>query len=113
MTGPLGALERSLRDGPPDEAGYRPEPLTAGQSTGRTQAAPAWHYLVAVLVVAVSIATLGIVGTRSQTGGDGPVSAPPGQVSPSPSAQASIGPAASAVLVPPLTPTFVSPRNGD
>ena len=31
MTGPFETLERSLRDGPPDEAGYRPAPLGASR----------------------------------------------------------------------------------
>jgi hypothetical protein len=132
MTGPLAPLERSLRDGPPDEAGYRPrlldgapgvdddgltgvvhlERLSAGRPRGRTQAAPPWQYLAAALAVVVSIAALGIIGLRNQAGINGLPSASPGQVSPSPSARASGGPPASAVPVPPLTETFVSPRNG-
>jgi hypothetical protein len=134
MTGPLGALERSLRDGPPDEAGYRPgrleaptgvagegptrivplERIIAVPSIRRAQSAPAWQYLAAVLVVAVGIAAFGIIGRPSQTGVDGPESAPPSSISPSPSPspRASAGPATASIIVPPLTETFLSPRNG-
>ena len=70
MTGPLDALERSLRDGPPDELGYRAQPLIAtdqitptdrGQvRVGRVQRRPSsqfsgsasgWQYALALLVV--------------------------------------------------------------
>lgn len=132
MTGLLGPLERSLRDGPPDEAGYRPrlldatpgladdgppgnarlERLRTVRPRGRAQVTAPWQYLAAVLVVAVGVAALGIIGLRDQAGINGPASASPGGVSPSPSARASVGPSTSAVSVPPRTETFVSPRNG-
>ena len=132
MTGPLGPLERSLRAGPPDEAGYRPrlldaaagvadeglpgtaqpERLRAIRLRGRAEAAPTWHYLAAVLAIAVSVAAVGLIGLRNQAGLNGPASASPGGGSPSPSVRGSAGPSASAVPLPALTQTFVSPRNG-
>lgn len=132
MTGPLGELERSLRDGPPDEGGYRPQLLNArpglanGATTGtvqlqrvaggtslrRAKATPSWHYLAAVLVVAVSIAALGIISTRLQPGIDGSGSPSPSAASPSPSLQPSSDSPTPAIAVPPLTQTFVSIRNG-
>lgn len=132
MTGPLGALERSLRDGPPDEAGYRPrlpevppglandgltrtaslERVIGRPSIRRAQVAQPWQYLAAVLVVAVGVAALGIVGKGSQIGVSGPSTTAPVPASPSPSPGASSGPATSPIIVPPLTQTFVSPRNG-
>lgn len=133
MTDPFGRLERSLRDGPPDEAGYRPRRLdlegghatgestraiphqgvTAGTSLRRTQVAPPWHYLAAVLVVAVGVAALGIIGTRLQAAVGGPGSPSPSESpSASPSLPASSGSPTPAIVVPPLTQTFVSLRNG-
>ncbi len=132
MTDPLRALERSLREGPPDEAGYRPkpfdrpsaiaslqphatvqvEPVSAIRTAGSAQTAPLWQYLAAVLVVAVGVATIGFFGNRSQSSVGGPTSAPTGGVAPTPSPQGSAAPSSSAVIVPALTETFVSPRNG-
>lgn len=132
MTGPLGALEQSLRDGPPDEAGYRPrlpevpsgfadsgpartaslERVIGSPSIRRAQVAPPWQYLAAALLVAVGVAALGIVGTGLRVGVSGPSSAAPVPASPSPSLRASSGPTTPPIIVPPLTQTFVSPRNG-
>ena len=132
MSRPLEELERSLRAGPPDEVGYRPlqghvpaallddhptqtvlrPRVIGGTSVRRTRATPAWHYLAAVLVVAVSFGALGIIGTRDQPGVVGSGSSSPSAASPSPSAQTSLGSATPSILVPPLTQTFVSPRNG-
>lgn len=132
MTGPLGELERSLRDGPPDEVGYRPrlvamppgsrtpevnqivplQRITGGTLVPRTRSAPVWQYLAAVLVVAVSIAALGIVRTRLQFGVEGPGSPSPSAGSPSPSLQSSSGSPSPPILIPLLTQSFVSARNG-
>lgn len=121
------ALERSLHEGPPDESGYRPrllegsprgaeerqphllplERVTALPSIRRAQGSPPWHYLAAVLVVAIGIAAIGILSTRPAAVGDS--SAPP---SASPSVQATASPSASPISVPALTQTFVSTRNG-
>ena len=105
-------LERSLREGPPDEANYRAESIVVDNRvvlgpgadlpgierlrdvrTGRRPrlVLPA-SYLAAVLVVAVAaggIALLGGVGKPSPSGSTG-----------------------SAIPVPVLTETFASPRNG-
>ena len=132
MTDPLGELERSLRDGPPDEAGFRPrmvamppgsrtpelnetvpvQRITVGTSLRRTGSTPAWEYLAAVLIVAVSIAAVGIVRTRPQTGVAGPGSPSPSAGSPGPSLPSSSGTPSQRIVIPPLTQTFVSVRNG-
>jgi len=132
VTDPLMALERSLRDGPPDEAGYRPrlldapsavsgerpnralqlQRMTGVRSIGRGRATPAWQYLAAVVAVAVTVGIVGIVGPRSQTGVDGQGSPTPTQASASPGPSASLEPVGTPITVPPLTETFVSPRNG-
>jgi hypothetical protein len=113
MTGPDGALERSLRDGPSDEAGYRPQPLgsratnPSGDGAGTVQraraasvrtvrrpgGASAWQSIAAVLAVAVGLAIVGlIVRDRGNVGEPSPV--------------------VHAGLLPPLSETFVSTRNG-
>ena len=132
MTGPLSELERSLRNGPPDESGYRPRLLNVrpgdvddaptrimshqrvvgGTSVRRAAPTPVWQYLAAVLVVAVSFAALGMIRTRLEPGVDGPASPSLGTGSPNSSQQASAGSSTPSILVPPLTQTFTSQRNG-
>ena len=142
MSGPHGAFERSLRDGPPDEAGYRPvapgaapwleardqalgQPRSPSQaqttqvervvgraSVRHTQVTPLWQSLAAVLIAAVAIAGIAIVGSGFRLGVSSPASAPPASVSPSPTAGASVASTAPPIAVPPLTETFVSARNG-
>lgn len=133
MTGPLGALERSLRDGPPDEGGYRPRPLdfmevpsfdgdgsehlTAARAIRRNLVGPSRIYLAAVVVVAIGLAAVGIANMRSRSGVVVPASALPTQVSPSPasprpSPRSSDAAPGSVITIPRLTATFVSPRNG-
>ena len=126
MTRQFHALEKSLRDGPPDESGYVATPLELGRSsvgvrsrragpraiTGplaprRRHALVPTSWLVAMIAVAVGLGGLALLGRQGGVG----ASAPPASPSPSarPFASAS-GPAA--VAVPPLTRSFVSPRNG-
>ncbi len=113
MSGALEMLERSLRDGPPDEAGYRAQPLNlprvlasdgtvrairldrvvSVRTKRRTEIGSSWRFLAAVVVVAVSIAALGIVNIRDRVV-TGPLSGP------------------SAITIPPLSEAFTSPRNG-
>ena len=113
MTDALEILERSLRDGPPDELGYRQQPLDLphvlasdgtlrairldrvanGRTKRRTEIGSSWRFLAAVVVVALSIAALGIVNIRDR-GVTGPLSGP------------------SAIVIPPLSDAFTSPRNG-
>jgi hypothetical protein len=108
MTGPLGALERSLRDGPPDESGYRPQALEIAtglvgdevtriapldrsvsvRSVRRPSAASRRQYLALAIVVAVGLSVFGVM--KSLPGVGGP----------------------SATNAPRLTETFVSTRNG-
>ena len=115
MTAPFTALERSLRDGPPDEGGYRPRsldvsPLTeSGGAPGvirvdrvgtirtrdRTQLGSSWQILAAVLVAAVGVGLVGFVSLRDRSGATEPASS-----------------ALPAIAIPPLTAPFVSPRNG-
>ena len=111
MTGPFDALDRSLRDGPPDEVGYRPQPLVTspGLATDagggvvplgpvapalpvwRTRTGSPWRYAVTMLVL------LGLVGTgiaiSSSRVGSNPWTAPAPDFGP-------------------LTETFASPRHG-
>ncbi|MES2209585.1 MAG: hypothetical protein V4515_05295 [Chloroflexota bacterium] len=132
MTGPLGDLERSLRDGPPDESGYLPRLLEVSSGPGkegstrivrvqrvnaprfvrRAQVAAPWQFLAAVLVVAVGVAALGSIRTRLQPGVVGPGSSTPTAVAPSPSSPPDSGSAAPGIVIPPLTETYVSARNG-
>jgi len=138
MSGPGGAFERSLRDGPPDEAGYRPVAsgtapwLEAGDqsrrdgqartapvqrvigrpSVRRTQVTPLWQSLAAVVIVAVAIAGVGIVGSGFRFSVSAPASVVPTSVAPNESPGGSLGSASPPIVVPPLTETFVSPRNG-
>ena len=94
MTGPFETMERSLRDGPPDEAGYRPAPLGASPavanrdgsgivpvgrvlrlpSTRRAGTTSPWQ-MAAALVVVIGLVVTGIVYTSSRIG-VGPVTVP-------------------------------------
>ena len=114
MTAPFTAVERSLRDGPPDEGGYRPRPLDLPPMTesqeatrirvdrvgsirtrDRTQLGSSWQFIAAVLVMAVGSGLVGFVSLRDRSGTTEPaLSAVP------------------AIAIPPLTAPFVSPRNG-
>ena len=114
MTDALEILERSLRDGPPDELGYRPQPLDLphvlasdgtiravrldrvanGRTRRRTEIGSSWRFLAAVIIVAVSIGALGIANIRDRFGVAGPDSGP------------------SAITIPALSEAFTSPRNG-
>jgi hypothetical protein len=114
MTDAFEILERSLRDGPPDELGYRAQPLdlphvlasdgsirairldrvVSVRTKRRTEIGSSWRFLAAVVVVAVSLAAVGIVGLRDRLGLVGPASGP------------------SAITIPPLSEAFTSPRNG-
>ena len=87
MTSPFETLERSLRDGPPDEVGYRPAPvgsssdLAIGEGSGivpvgrvtrlpserRIGAGAPWRYAVAVFVILGLVAS-GIALTTSRMG---------------------------------------------
>lgn len=111
MTDPFETLERSLRDGPPDEVGYRPAPFGASlgvvsrdgsgvvpvgrvlrlPSTRRAGGASQWQ-LAAALVVVLALVATGIVYTSSRIG-----------VVPTTVPTASLGP---------LSQTFTSPRHG-
>ena len=118
------SLERSLRDGPPDEAGYRAEaigfssndpvvsrlgPGASRSSTGHARRAPraipffASLDTVAILLVAVFVGF--VLLQRTIPGESG---TPPPPSSPPPTER----PSASPIPVPPLTETFVSTRNG-
>jgi hypothetical protein len=110
MTSPFENLERSLRDGPPDESGYRPAPIGAPASlatrdsgtwpVGRVTRLPserlirtgsAWRQAVAIFVI-LGLAAGGISYASSRVG-IGPTTRPtPG-----------IGP---------LTQTFTSTQHG-
>ena len=114
------ALERSLRDGPPDESGYAADPIDAGARDGSepesslmtvervgrvpTRAASPTFSVVPALALALAIAVGGIVflGSLNRTG-------PGDQQTPQPSPPT---PSTSTLTIPPLTETFVSPRNG-
>jgi hypothetical protein len=129
MTRPSGTLERSLRDGPPDEVGYRPrletspalatadptrivplERIRARPSLRRSAVTPAWQAIAAALVVAVGLAGLAMSGLGPRIGGPGPTS--PAPESASPSLEPPTGSPVSTIVVPPLTEAFVSPRHG-
>ena len=111
MTGPLDVLERSLRDGPPDEAGYRAQPPIATDQIapiGGGQAAPVghvkrrpssriagsasrWQYALALLVVVgLAAGGIGFASRRVAVGSD----------------------STATPTFAPLTETFTSPRNG-
>ena len=111
MRDPFETLERSLRDGPPDEAGYRPAPLGGSQSvvsrdgsgvvpvgrvlrlptTSRAGTASPWQ-LAAALVMVLALVATGIVYTSSRIG-----------IGPAPVPTPGLGP---------LSQTFTSARHG-
>jgi hypothetical protein len=126
MTRSFHALERSLREGPPDEAGYRADALRLDATEGPEDRAPGLvvpragvgtasrvrprqalvpsSYLAAMLAIAVGLGGLAILGRYAGTGG--------GETSP-PSSPGTVGPPTSGLLaVPPLTQTFISARHG-
>jgi hypothetical protein len=117
-TGLTRALERSLREGPPDEAGYRAEavdfgadapvesrlglrvrrsPVRIGRAPGTSRVLASLDSLAILLVVVVA----GFVLLQPTIPG-GSIGSPP------PTEQASASP----IPVPLLTETFVSTRNG-
>jgi hypothetical protein len=120
VTRQFHALERSLRDGPPDENGYVATPLELGGAMpgspsasvaaprGRRQALVPTSWLVAMIAVAIAFGGVAIL----RRPGDAGVTLPPPSPSPSPRPSGSGGPSPTAVSVPSLTETFVSPRNG-
>lgn len=105
MTRQFHALERSLRDGSPDESGYVAIPVELGRSSSvvhsarlaaprRPQALIPTSWLVVMVAIALVLGGMAILGRPGDVGVHPP--------------QASPG----AIPVPPLTETFVSPRNG-
>jgi hypothetical protein len=139
MTGPFGALDQSLRGGPPDENGYRPRPLdlpTGSSEDSSTRAVALEHvvplraaqrprtalsrpFLATAIVVVIGLTAFGIVGVAGRPV-LGPASSPtqssspasPSPSSPSPTLHATPRSSGSAIVVPPLTATFASSRNG-
>ncbi len=120
MTGPLGALERSLRDGPADELGYLPKALdlpvgladdgpirtsrlervVLQRSTRPATATPKWQYPATAAILVIGLAAFGIMSTGGQPGIIAPASgspppASPTTASPSPSSSATSSPGAS------------------
>jgi hypothetical protein len=123
MSRGFDSLERSLRDGPPDESGYIASPIELGQAVdldrpptvgavervrrGGYQRQSAFKRRSFPLMTAMAIAVvvafggLAVFGTLNRWGAGG-------QPTPYPSPS----PAGSNIVVPPLTETFVSTRNG-
>jgi hypothetical protein len=124
MTRAFHALERSLRDGPPDESGYIPGPIEVGRGARPDSALPAvtlervrpvdigrpprrrslsssFSFIVSIAVAMALV--VGGLAVFYRLGGIGAGE----NRTPSPSSAAT-GPA----VVAPLTETFVSPRNG-
>jgi hypothetical protein len=125
MTRAFHALERSLRDGPPDESGYVAGPLALGQGLGEEQATafgtlervrrgdlprpprtmrPSLDVVtVLALAVVVVFGGLGALGLLSRWGTGGLQTPYP-----------SLPPSAdgSGIVVPSMTETFTSTRNG-
>jgi hypothetical protein len=125
MTRAFHALERSLRDGPPDESGYIPGPIEVGRGARPDPALSAvtlervrpvdsdrpppsrslsssFSFIVSIAVAMALV--VGGLAVFARLGGIGAGD----RRTPSPSSAAT-GPA---FVVPPLTETFVSPRNG-
>ena len=126
MTRAFHALERSLRDGPPDESGYIPGPIEVGRcarldpalsavtlervrpvDSGRPprsrSLSSSFSFIVSIAVAMALV--VGGLAVFDRLGGIGA-----GDLrTPSPSSSAATDPA---IVVPPLTETFVSPRNG-
>jgi hypothetical protein len=140
MTEPFDTFERSLREGPADERGYRFQPLqlaldlnadvvgpasgaarrTGRRPTARTRSIWAGPSLAAVLLTAIVLAGVAVVARNNRSVLDTPgASATPSAI-PSPSASSSAHPSGSPGPTPTLTPlpvpaltnTFVSTRNG-
>lgn len=126
MTRAFHALERSLRDGPPDESGYipglievgrgaPPDPALAAVTLERVRPVDIGHpprsrslsssfsFIVSIAVAMALV--VGGLAVFDRIGGMGAGD----QHTPSPSSSAATGPA---IVVPLLTETFVSPRNG-
>src|SRR4051812_22755578 len=115
----MASLERSLRDGPPDETGYRAEAIDFGAVPGqarverrgrsgmkdlvqRPRTMRSAFSLADALVVLLVIVVVGFaLVQRADQIGSGP--------SPQPT---SSSPSASPIPVPALTESFTSPRNG-
>ena len=126
MTRSFHALERSLRDGPPDESGYIGAPIELGteyapaRATGvrlvrreeptelgrrpRTLVPSLTTAFVLALAAVIAIGGLAILGRMSRSGIGNDVG--------SPALLASPRSRAAAIAVPELTETFVSTRNG-
>jgi hypothetical protein len=111
MTRQFHALERSLRDGPPDESGYRAGGLDRQRPVVRRRSLVPTAYLTLVAVVALALAGVAIVGRGGPFGGIGATPTPRASASPGPS-PSRVGPPASRIPVPSLSETFVSARNG-
>jgi hypothetical protein len=117
---PVSALERSLRDGPPDESGYRAEAIDFSAAPGSAQVdrrdrrrsgqpnglyrtrRPLFSFADSLVVLLVVVVGSILVLQRANQVGFGP--------SPQPTSLES--PGASPIPVPALTETFVSTRNG-
>lgn len=135
MTDLFDPLERSLRSGPPDEAGYRPrrigaldvasgieptmavvaERVRAGSSLRPARVRQPLGLVAAVFVVAVAVIAIGIVRLGQWPGFGGEVSpVPTSRPSPSPSSSPPTiaSPSPPVIVVPVLSQTFVSDRNG-
>ena len=117
MTGPSEAFERSLRDGPPDEDGYRAQPLgrpagatgdgqlriariqpvVSQRSARRPRIASTWSVMAAVILVVICLGAVGFLSLRNRADVGGP---------------AATAPARPGIVVPPMTDEFTSPRNG-
>ena len=106
MTRQFHALERTLRNGSPDESGYVATSLELGGSTsvvrsarlagprGRRFVVLPTSWLVAMLAVAVALGGVAVLRQPGEVG------VKPSEGSPR------------AIQIPPLSETFVSPRNG-
>jgi hypothetical protein len=128
MTRKFHAMERSLRDGPPDESGYLAAPLVSGRPSpartsvwrsGRDRLGPGnlhprrqplvpTSWLVAMVAVAIALAGFAVLGRPGDVGVN--VRTPSASAGPRPTGRGS--PRASGIPIPSLTATFVSPRNG-
>ena len=115
---PVNALERSLREGPPDERGYRAEAIDFGAvpdearvkqrareramwPVGRPRTMRAPFSFADSLVVVLVVLVGGFVLLQ-----------PRGQIGSRPSPEPTSLPSSSPIAVPSLTETFVSTRNG-
>jgi len=142
MTEPRDTLERSLRDGPPDEVGYRSQPLELDLGRGawsKTGMTPLHRVvpvrgprhrrpialgmpIAATLVIAVGVTGLAILTRHSPSvivqpaasAATSPSPSPSPATSPSPerSPASATPPPAAAISLPIPAETFISPRNG-